>query len=312
MSPLSIAIGPRTAADQERLERGLAKLTAEDPLLRVTTDSLTGETIVAGVSELHLENIVHRLSREFNVEASVGRPMVAYKEALTRTADGESKYAGHTRERGEYAHVRIRVYPGEPGSGCVFENRITAGEIPGRFIKPIEAGIQAGMALGVVAGYPVEDVRIELCGGSYHDLDSSDAAFRTAGGQAFQNAAMKGGPVLLEPVMRVEVLVHHEHLNDVVANLSSRRGEIASQDARRGMQVLDALVPLSEMFGYAVDLRERTRGQGAFTMQFDHYRPLQPTDGAEGSGDAFMGVPRRPRPAPRQSSIALPEPDNAG
>jgi elongation factor G len=256
-----------------------------------------------------ISDILDRLSREFNVEAAVGRPQVAYKEALTRPADGESKYARHTRERGEYAHVRVRVYPGEPGSGYVFENKIIGGEVPGQFIKSIEEGIQASMTFGVVAGYPIEDVRIELCGRSYHDVDSSDAAFRTAGGLAFQDAATKAGPVLLEPVMRVQVLVHHEHLDDVVANLSSRRGEIASQDARQGMEVLDALVPLSEMFGYAVDLRERTRGQGTFTMQFDHYRPLQPADGAEGSGDAFVGVPRRPRPAPRQSSIALPEPD---
>jgi elongation factor G len=309
-SPLSIAVRPRTAADPERLARGLARLTVEDSLLSVMTGPITGETIIAGVGEMHLENILERLKREFGVEASVGPPRVAFREALTLPADGEAKYARQRGGRGEYGHVRLRVYPGEPGSGCAFENRIIGGAIPEEFIRPTEEGIQAALTRGVIAGYPVEDVRVELTGGSYHDADSSDDAFRTAAGLAFHDAATRADPVLLEPLMRVEVVVHHEHLDDVITNLLGRRGRIESQHARHGMQVVDARVPLAEMFGYVVDLRERTRGRGTVAMQFDRYVPCPPPAEDDGDRDAFVAAPRRPRPTSGRFGVALPEPDD--
>jgi elongation factor G len=268
---ISLSIEPKTKADQEKLGQGLGKLMAEDPTFRVKTDQATGEVVISGMGELHLDIIVDRLKREFNVEASVGRPQVAYKETLTRPADGEMKYAKQTGGRGQYGHVKIHLYPGDPGTGYVFENEIVGGTIPKEFIKPIDEGIKEALTRGVLAGYPVDDVRIELYDGSYHDVDSSEMAFKIAGSMAFQDAAKKAKPVLLEPVMRVEVVVPKEHMGDVMGNLSSRRGQIQSQEDRGGTQIINARVPLSEMFGYATDLRSRTQGRATYSMHFDRY-----------------------------------------
>jgi elongation factor G len=268
---ISLAIEPKTKADQEKLGQGLGKLMNEDPTFRVKTDPATGEVVIAGMGELHLEIIVDRLKREFGVEASVGRPQVAYKETLTRPADGEMKYAKQTGGRGQYGHVKIHLFPGEPGTGYIFENETTQGSIPKEFIKPIDEGIKEALTRGVLAGYPVDDVRIELYDGSYHDVDSSEMAFKIAGSMAFQDAAKKAKPVLLEPVMRVEVVVPKEHMGDVMGNLSSRRGQIQSQEDRGGTQIINARVPLSEMFGYATDLRSRTQGRATYSMHFDRY-----------------------------------------
>jgi elongation factor G len=270
---ISLAIEPKTKADQEKLGVGLQKLMAEDPTFRVKTDQATGEVVISGMGELHLEIIVDRLKREFNVEASVGRPQVAYKETLTRAADGEMKYAKQTGGRGQYGHAKIHLFPGEPGTGYVFENKITGGAIPKEFIKPIDEGIKEALTRGVLAGYPVDDVRIELYDGSYHDVDSSEMAFKIAGSMAFQDAAKKAKPVLLEPMMRVEVVVPKEYMGDIMGQLSSKRGQIQSQDERGGSQIINARVPLSEMFGYATDLRSRTQGRASYSMHFDRYEP---------------------------------------
>jgi elongation factor G len=268
---ISLAIEPKTKSDQEKLGVGLGKLMAEDPTFRVQTDPQTGQVIIAGMGELHLEIIVDRLKREFGVEATVGKPQVAYKETLTRPADGEMKYAKQTGGRGQYGHVKIHLFPGEPGSGYIFENETTQGSIPKEFIKPVDEGIKEALTRGVLAGYPIDDVRIELYDGSYHDVDSSEMAFKIAGSMAFQDAARKARPVLLEPVMRVEVVVPKEYMGDVMGNLASRRGHIQSQEDRGGTQIVQARVPLSEMFGYATDLRSRTQGRATYSMHFDRY-----------------------------------------
>jgi len=270
---ISLAIEPKTKADQEKLGHGLQKLMAEDPTFRVNTDQQTGQVIIRGMGELHLEIIVDRLKREFGVEASVGKPQVAYKETLTRPADGEMKYAKQTGGRGQYGHVKIHLYPGEPGTGYIFENEIVGGAIPKEFIKPVDEGIKEALTRGVLAGYPIDDVCVELYDGSYHDVDSSEMAFKIAGSMAFQDAAKKAKPVLLEPIMRVEVTVPKEHMGDVMGNLSSRRGHIQSQEDRGGTQIIAARVPLSEMFGYATDLRSRTQGRATYSMHFDRYEP---------------------------------------
>jgi len=268
---ISLAIEPKTKSDQEKLGVGLAKLMGEDPTFRVKTDQQTGQVIIAGMGELHLEIIVDRLKREFNVEASVGKPQVAYKETLTRPADGEMKYAKQTGGRGQYGHVKIHLYPGEPGTGYVFENEIVGASIPKEFIKPVDEGIKEALTRGVLAGYPIDDVRIELYDGSYHDVDSSEMAFKIAGSMAFQDAAKKAKPVLLEPIMRVEVVVPKDYMGDVMGDLASRRGRIQSQEDRGGTQIINARVPLSEMFGYATDLRSRTQGRATYSMHFDRY-----------------------------------------
>src|SRR5579862_3196494 len=268
---ISLAIEPKTKSDQEKLGVGLQKLRAEDPTFHVQTDVQTGQVIIAGMGELHLEIIVDRLKREFGVEASVGKPQVAYKETLTRPADGEMKYAKQTGGRGQYGHVKIHVYPGEPGTGYLFENEVVGGSIPREYIKPVDEGIKEALTRGVLAGFPIDDVRIELYDGSYHDVDSSEMAFKIAGSMAFQDAAKKARPVLLEPIMRVEVVVPKEHMGDVMGNLSSRRGQIQSQEDRGGTQIINARVPLSEMFGYSTDLRSRTQGRATYSMHFDRY-----------------------------------------
>src|SRR3954470_14402505 len=278
---ISLAIEPKTKSDQEKLGVGLQKLRAEDPTFHVQTDVQTGQVIIAGMGELHLEIIVDRLKREFAVEATVGKPQVAYKETLTRPADGEMKYAKQTGGRGQYGHCKIHLFPGEPGSGYIFENETTGGSIPKEVIKPIDEGIKEALTRGILAGFPIDDVRIELYDGSYHDVDSSEMAFKIAGSMAFQDAAKKARPVLLEPIMRVEVVVPKEHMGDVMGNLSSRRGQIQSQEDRGGTQIIQARVPLSEMFGYATDLRSRTQGRATYSMHFDRYEQAPPSTSEE-------------------------------
>ena len=306
---LSIAIGPKTDTDRERLCRATATLTAEDPTLRVTTDPSTGEAVIAGMGERHLEVVVDRLKREFNVEASTGRPRVAYKEALSCPADGEMQYADRAGGRGHYACVKIRIFPGDAGSGYVFENKTSGDAIPERFIPAIDEGIREALTQGVLAGYPVEDVRIELYDGSYHDRDSSEFAFKMAGSLAFRDAAKKAQPLLLEPVMRLTVTIPMEGAEEVIGDLSSHRGRIRSQEDRDGTQVITALVPLAELFGYSGYLRERTRGRGAVEMRFDRYAPCRPPDGDRGSQGSVVMAPHKPSPKFRTAGMALPEPD---
>jgi elongation factor G len=268
---ISLAIEPKTKADQEKLSMGLGKLQAEDPTFRVRTDQETGQVVIAGMGELHLEIIVDRLKREFNVEASVGRPQVAYKETFTAAAQGEGRYIRQTGGRGQYGHAKIRLVPRRPGEGFEFENAIVGGSIPREYIKPIEEGIREAMTGGVLAGYPIDDVGVELYDGSFHDVDSSEMAFKIAGSLAFKDAAKRANPVLLEPVMRVEVVVPEEYMGDVIGDLNSRRGKIQSMEARGGTQIIRARVPLSEMFGYATDLRSRTQGRATYSMHFERY-----------------------------------------
>ena len=268
---ITLAIEPRTKADQEKLGQGLGKLQAEDPTFRVQTDADTGQVVIRGMGELHLEIIVDRLKREFGVEASVGRPQVAYKETLTKAAQAEGRYVRQTGGRGQYGHVKIRLTPGRPGDGFVFENDIVGGAIPREYIKPVEEGIREALSGGVLAGYPVDDVGISLYDGSFHEVDSSELAFKIAGSLAFKEAARHAGPVLLEPVMKVEVVVPEEYMGDVMGDLSGRRGRISSMEARGGTQIVNARVPLAEMFGYATDLRSRTQGRATYTMHFERY-----------------------------------------
>ena len=270
---LSIAVTPKTAGDAQRLAHALQQLIAEDPTLHVQPGEQTGQVIIGGMGELHLEIVVDRLKREFSVEGALGKLQVAYKETLTRPADGEMKFAKQAGGRGQYAHVKLHLFPGEPGSGYIFENGTTGSSIPDKYIKPVDEGIKEALARGVLAGYPIDDVRIELYDGSYHDVDSSEMAFKIAGSMAFQDAAKKAKPVLLEPIMRVEVVVPKEHMGDVMGNLSSRRGQIQSQEDRGGTQIIQARVPLSEMFGYSTDLRSRTQGRATYSMHFDRYEP---------------------------------------
>ncbi len=277
---ISLAIEPSTKADQEKLGQGLAKLTAEDPTFRVRTDDDVGQVVISGMGELHLEILVDRLKREFGVEASVGRPQVAYKETLTRPADGEGRHVRQTGGRGQYGHVKIRVVPGQPGAGFEFVNEIVGGVVPREYVRPVEAGIRDAMTTGVLAGYPIEDVRVSLYDGSYHDVDSSEGAFQIAGVLAFRDAAQKAGAVLLEPVMRIEVVVPEEYMGDVISDLNSRRGKVRSMEARGGSQIVNARVPLAEMFGYATELRSRTQGRATYSMHFDRYEPV-PADVGE-------------------------------
>jgi elongation factor G len=268
---ISLAIEPKTKADQEKLGQGMAKLMAEDPTFRVRTDEQTGQVVIAGMGELHLEIIVDRLKREFSVEASVGKPQVAYKETLTAPAEGHGRFVRQTGGRGQFGEAKIRLLPLPPGTGYQFENEIVGGSIPREYIKPIDQGIQEALTRGVLAGYPIDDVRIELYDGSFHEVDSSEMAFKIAGSLAFQDAAKKARPVLLEPVMRVEVVVPKDYLGDVMGDLASRRGRIQAQEDRGGTQIISARVPLSDMFGYATELRSRTQGRATYSMHFDRY-----------------------------------------
>lgn len=271
---IEIAIEPKTKAGQEKMGMSLAKLAEEDPTFKTYTNEETGQTIIAGMGELHLEIIVDRLLREFKVEANVGKPQVSYKETITGEADIDNKYAKQSGGRGQYGHVKIKVYPREAGSGFEFKNSIVGGAIPKEYIPKIEEGIRESMETGPIAGYQVVDVGVELYDGSYHEVDSSEMAFKIAGSMAFREAAKKASPVLLEPIFKVEVVVPEEYMGDVIGDISGRRGRIEGSDMESGAVTVKGMVPLSEMFGYATDLRSRTQGRGNYTMQFSHYEKL--------------------------------------
>jgi elongation factor G len=271
---IEIAIEPKTKAGQEKMGVALAKLAEEDPTFKTYTNEETGQTIIAGMGELHLEIIVDRLLREFKVEANVGKPQVSYKETITANADVDHKYAKQSGGHGQYGHVKIKVYPREPGEGFEFINSIVGGAIPKEYIGPVEEGIKSAMEVGPVAGYQVVDVGVELYDGSYHEVDSSEMAFKVAASMAFREAAKKAKPVLLEPVFKVEVTVPEEYMGDVIGDISGRRGRIEGSDMNNGAVAIRAMVPLSEMFGYATDLRSRTQGRGIYVMQFDHFEKL--------------------------------------
>ena len=271
---IEIAIEPKTKAGQEKMGIALAKLAEEDPTFRTYTNADTGQTIIAGMGELHLEIIVDRLLREFKVEANVGKPQVSYKETLTAPADVDHKYAKQSGGRGQYGHVKIRVYPREAGSGFEFKNSIVGGAIPKEYIPKIEEGIIEAMENGPIAGYQVVDIGVELYDGSYHEVDSSEMAFKIAASMAFREAAKKAKPVLLEPIMKVEVTVPENYMGDVIGDISSRRGRIEGSDINMGAAAIRGYVPLSEMFGYATDLRSKTQGRGVYVMQMDHFEKL--------------------------------------
>ena len=271
---IEIAIEPKTKAGQEKMSIALAKLAEEDPTFKTYTNEDTGQTIIAGMGELHLEIIVDRLLREFKVEANVGKPQVSYKETITSEADVDHKYAKQSGGRGQYGHVKIKLFPKEPGEGFEFKNSIVGGAIPKEYIPKIEEGIQEAMQTGPVAGYQVVDVGVELYDGSYHEVDSSEMAFKIAASMAFREAAKKANPVLLEPIFKVEVTVPEEYMGDVIGDISSRRGRIEGSDMNNGAVAVRGYVPLSEMFGYATDLRSRTQGRGVYVMQFDHFEKL--------------------------------------
>ena len=268
---IRVAIEPKTKAGQEKMGIALAKLAEEDPTFKTYTDEETGQTIIAGMGELHLEIIVDRLLREFKVEANVGSPQVAYKETIRRSADVDQKYARQSGGKGQYGHVKIIVEPNESGKGYEFINKIVGGAIPKEYIEPVNQGIQGAMQSGILAGYPVVDVKVTLYDGSYHEVDSSEMAFKIAGSMAFKEAMKKADPVLMEPIMQVDVMVPEEYMGDVIGDLNSRRGQIQGMEPRGGVQAISAGVPLSEMFGYATALRSRTQGRGQYTMQPSHY-----------------------------------------
>ena len=268
---IRVAIEPKTKAGQEKMGIALMKLAEEDPTFKTYTDEETGQTIIAGMGELHLEIIVDRLLREFKVEANVGAPQVTYKETITKAVDQDTKYARQSGGKGQYGHVKIHVEPNESGKGYEFVNATVGGSVPKEYIPAVDAGIQGAMLAGVLAGYPVVDVKVTLYDGSYHEVDSSEMAFKIAGSMAFKEACQKAGPTLLEPIMKVSVIVPDEYMGDVIGDLNSRRGQIQGFEARSGAQQIDAFVPLAEMFGYATDLRSRTQGRGQYTMEPSHY-----------------------------------------
>jgi elongation factor G len=278
---ISIAIEPKSKADQEKLGLSLQKLAAEDPSFRVRTDEETGQTIISGMGELHLEIIVDRLLREFNVGANVGKPQVAYKETVRKAVEQQGKFIRQTGGRGQYGDVWIKLEPQEPGTGFEFVDAVKGGSIPREYIPAVEKGVKEATENGALAGYPIVDVKVTLFDGSYHDVDSSEIAFKIAGSMAFKEAARKASPVLLEPVMSVEVVVPEDFMGDVIGDLNSRRGKVLGMDTRPAAQAIDARVPLAQMFGYATDLRSMTQGRATYTMQFSHYEPV-PANVAEG------------------------------
>ncbi len=271
---IEIAIEPKTKAGQEKMGIALAKLAEEDPTFKTYTNTETGQTIIAGMGELHLEIIVDRLLREFKVEANVGKPQVSYKETITQPADVDHKYAKQSGGRGQYGHVKIKIYPREPGEGFEFKNSIVGGAIPKEYIPKVEEGIKEAMLTGPVAGYNVVDVGVELYDGSYHEVDSSEMAFKIAASMAFREACKKAKPALLEPIFKVEVTVPEDYMGDVIGDISSRRGRIEGSDMNAGAVAVRGFVPLSEMFGYATDLRSKTQGRGVYVMQMDHFEQL--------------------------------------
>jgi elongation factor G len=271
---ISVAIEPKTKADQEKLGLSLQKLMQEDPSFRVMTDQETGQTIISGMGELHLEIIVDRLMREFKVDANVGKPQVAYRETIKKKVTAEGKYVRQTGGRGQYGHVVLELEPQEPGKGFEFENKIVGGAVPKEYIAPVHKGIEEAMENGVLAGYPMVDVKVRIIDGSYHDVDSSEMAFKIAGSMGFKEGAARANPVLLEPIMAVEVVCPEEYMGDIIGDLNSRRGRVQGMNIRGAGRVISAQVPLSEMFGYATDIRSKTQGRATYTMQFAHYEEV--------------------------------------
>ena len=273
---ISVAVEPKTKGDQEKMGIALNRLAEEDPTFHVHTDEETGQTIIEGMGELHLEILVDRMKREFKVEANVGKPQVAYRETIRKQVEQEGKYIKQTGGRGQYGHVWITVEPLPPGGGYIFENKVVGGTVPREFIQPVNKGIEEALSSGVMAGYPVVDVKVALFDGSYHDVDSSELAFKIAGSMAFKDACRKANPVLLEPVMKVEVVTPEDYMGDVVGDLNRRRGKVNAMNQRGNARVIEALVPLAEMFGYATELRSISQGRAAYSMVFEHYEEVPP------------------------------------
>jgi elongation factor G len=271
---IQLAIEPKTKADQEKLGNAIAKLVQEDPTLRVTTDPDTGQTILAGMGELHLEIVVDRMLREFSVGANVGKPQVAYRETIRRPAEAEGRFVRQSGGRGQYGHVKLRIEPLPAGGGFEFTSEIVGGAIPKDFISAVQKGIEEALEGGILAGYPMSDLRVILFDGSYHEVDSSEMAFKIAGSMAVKNGGKRAHPVLLEPIMAIEVVVPEEYMGDVISDLNSRRGRVEGMELRGTTQIIKAMVPLSQMFGYATDLRSRTQGRGSFTMHFGRYEEV--------------------------------------
>jgi len=271
---ISVAVEPKTKADQEKMGVALQKLAQEDPSFRVETDEESGQTIISGMGELHLEILVDRMLREFKVDAEVGQPQVAYRETIRAAVEQEYKYAKQSGGRGQYGHVFLKIEPLEPGSGYEFEDAIKGGVIPREYIPAVNKGIEEAMLRGIQAGYPVEDIKVTLYDGSYHDVDSSEMAFKLAGSMAFREGARSANPVILEPMMKVEVEVPEEFMGDVIGDVSKRRGQVNGMDDRAGNKIVNAFVPLSEMFGYSTDLRSMTQGRATYSMEFDHYEEV--------------------------------------
>ncbi|WP_294952908.1 elongation factor G [Sulfurovum sp.] len=271
---ISVAVEPKTKADQEKMGIALSKLAAEDPSFRVNTDEESGQTIISGMGELHLEILVDRMKREFNVEAEVGAPQVAYRETIRKAVNKEYKYAKQSGGRGQYGHVFLKIEPQEPGFGYEFVDEVKGGVVPKEFIQPVNKGVQEAMARGIQAGYPVEDVKVTLYDGSYHDVDSSEMAFKLAGSMGFRDGCREANPVILEPMMKVEVEVPEEFMGDVIGDVAKRRGQVNGMDDRAGNKIVNAFVPLSEMFGYSTDLRSMTQGRATYAMEFDHYEEV--------------------------------------
>ena len=282
---ISVAIEPKTKASQDKMALALAKLAEEDPTFRTYTDDETGQTIIAGMGELHLDIIVDRLLREFKVEANIGNPQVSYREGIKKAAEGEAKYARQSGGRGQYGHAKIRIEPNEPGAGFVFENAIVGGAIPKEFIGPTQQGIEEALQSGIIGGYEVLDVKVTLYDGSYHEVDSSEMAFKIAGSMAVRNALAKADPVLLEPMMKVEVTTPEEYMGDVIGDINSRRGRMEGMELVAGAQIVTAYVPLAEMFGYATSLRSNTQGRATHSMIFDHYEEVPASIAEEVVGD---------------------------
>jgi elongation factor G len=271
---ISVAVEPKTKADQEKMGLALGKLAAEDPSFRVATDEESGQTIISGMGELHLEILVDRMKREFKVEAEVGAPQVAYRETIRKSVEKEYKYAKQSGGRGQFGHVYLRIEPQEPGFGYEFVDEVKGGVIPKEFIQPVNKGVQEAMARGIQAGYPVEDVKVTVYDGSYHDVDSSEMAFKLAGSMGFRDGCREANPVILEPLMKVEVEVPEDYMGDVIGDVAKRRGQVSGMDDRAGNKIVNAFVPLSEMFGYSTDLRSMTQGRATYAMEFDHYEEV--------------------------------------
>jgi elongation factor G len=285
---IDVAIEPKTTADQEKMSLALQKLSEEDPTFRVHTDTETGQTIISGMGELHLEIIIDRLLREFRVDANVGKPQVAYRETFRAKATANSKFVRQSGGHGQYGHCVVEFEPLEPGSGFVFESKIVGGAVPKEFISPVEEGIKESLESGILAGFPVVDIKATLVDGSYHEVDSSEMAFKVAGSMAFKEAAAKAKSVLLEPIFKLEVVVPEEYMGDVIGDINARRGRLEGMEAAKGMQTIHGTVPLSEMFGYATDLRSKTQGRGTYVMQFGHYDEV-PKNIAETIIEKFKG-----------------------